>query len=201
MRKGSGSAAVPLLLAPLVVVCPPSLDDGSAAVQSLLLGVRALVGLVAVQALPHEFGLFLSFRGIREDDIKGYASPERWHNHLGAVSPIVSVRQSRPFHVGCQTTRSRLWTGNVAGQKMHYILSNPSTRTMNRIKVINEPSELVPMLRSVDTPVKRDVLKEVTLEWRTADEIEQSRGQGRHHLLREDEAGRDTLAVQGRRVP
>ena len=45
--------------------------------------------------------------------------------------------------------------------------------TMNRIKVINEPSELVPMLRSVDTPVKRDVLKEVTLEWRTADEIEQ----------------------------
>lgn len=43
---------------------------------------------------------------------------------------------------------------------------------MNRIKVINEPSELVPMLRSVDTAVKRDVLKEVTLEWRTADEIE-----------------------------
>ncbi|MBR2254887.1 MAG: ArsR family transcriptional regulator [Candidatus Methanomethylophilaceae archaeon] len=47
---------------------------------------------------------------------------------------------------------------------------------MNRIKVINEPSELVPMLRSVDTPVKRDVLKEVTLEWRTADEIEQKFG-------------------------
>ena len=46
---------------------------------------------------------------------------------------------------------------------------------MNRIKVINEPSELVPMLRSVDTPVKRDVLKEVTLEWRTADEIEKNR--------------------------
>ena len=47
---------------------------------------------------------------------------------------------------------------------------------MNRIKVINEPSELAPMLRSVDTPVKRDVLKEVTLEWRTADEIEQKFG-------------------------
>ena len=30
---------------------------------------------------------------------------------------------------------------------------------MNRIKVINEPSELVPMLRAVDTPVKREVLK------------------------------------------
>ncbi len=47
---------------------------------------------------------------------------------------------------------------------------------MNRIKVINEPSELVPMLRSVDAPVKRDVLKEVTLEWRTADEIEKKYG-------------------------
>lgn len=47
---------------------------------------------------------------------------------------------------------------------------------MNRIKVINEPSELVPMLRAVDTPVKRDVLKEVTLEWKTADEIEKKFG-------------------------
>ncbi len=47
---------------------------------------------------------------------------------------------------------------------------------MNRIKVISEPSELVPMLRSVDTPVKRDVLKEVTLEWRTVDEIEKKFG-------------------------
>ncbi|MFA6709935.1 MAG: ArsR family transcriptional regulator [Candidatus Methanomethylophilaceae archaeon] len=47
---------------------------------------------------------------------------------------------------------------------------------MNRIKVINEPSELVPMLRSVDTSVKRDVLKEVTLEWKTADEIEKKHG-------------------------
>ena len=48
---------------------------------------------------------------------------------------------------------------------------------MNKIKVINEPSELVPMLRSVDTPVKREVLKEVTLEWRTAAQIEEKFGQ------------------------
>ncbi len=55
---------------------------------------------------------------------------------------------------------------------------------MNRIKVINEPSELVPMLRSVDTPVKRDVLKEVTLEWRTADEIEKKYGpEGREAII------------------
>ncbi|MCQ2069519.1 MAG: ArsR family transcriptional regulator [archaeon] len=47
---------------------------------------------------------------------------------------------------------------------------------MSRIKVINEPSELVPMLRAVDTPVKRAVLKEVTLEWKTADEIEKKYG-------------------------
>lgn len=48
---------------------------------------------------------------------------------------------------------------------------------MNKIKVINEPSELVPMLRSVDTPIKREVLKEVTLEWRTVGEIEEKYGQ------------------------
>jgi len=55
---------------------------------------------------------------------------------------------------------------------------------MNRIKVINEPSELVPMLRSVDTPVKREVLKEVTLEWRTADEIEEKYGrEGRDAII------------------
>ncbi len=47
---------------------------------------------------------------------------------------------------------------------------------MNRIKVINEPSELVPMLRAVDTRVKREVLKEVTLEWRTSKEIEEKYG-------------------------
>ncbi|MDD1771075.1 MAG: ArsR family transcriptional regulator [Methanomassiliicoccales archaeon] len=47
---------------------------------------------------------------------------------------------------------------------------------MNRIKVINEPSELVPMLRAVDTKVKREVLKEVTLEWRTSKEIEDKYG-------------------------
>lgn len=47
---------------------------------------------------------------------------------------------------------------------------------MNRIKVINDPSELVPMLRAVDSPKKREVLKEVTLEWKTAKEIEEKYG-------------------------
>ena len=60
--------------------------------------------------------------------------------------------------------------------KFTYIRITSLSRFMNKIKVINEPSELVPMLRSVDTPIKREVLKEVTLEWRTADEIEQKYG-------------------------
>jgi len=47
---------------------------------------------------------------------------------------------------------------------------------MNKIKVINDPSELAPMLRAVDTPVKRDVLKEITLEWRTIEDIEKKFG-------------------------
>ena len=55
---------------------------------------------------------------------------------------------------------------------------------MNRIKVINEPSDLVPMLRAVDTRVKREVLKEVTLEWRTANDIEEKFGpDGREAIL------------------
>jgi len=55
---------------------------------------------------------------------------------------------------------------------------------MNRIKVINEPSELVPMLRAVDTRVKREVLKEVTLEWRTAKELEDKYGdEGKQAIL------------------
>ncbi len=56
-------------------------------------------------------------------------------------------------------------------KKLFYIEEN-SIVDMNRIKVISDPSELVPMLRAVDTPVKRDVLKEVTVEWKTADDIE-----------------------------
>src|SRR2546425_13338164 len=47
---------------------------------------------------------------------------------------------------------------------------------MNRIKVVSEPAELVPILRTVDTPVKRDVFKEVTTDWRTAKQIEEKFG-------------------------
>lgn len=47
---------------------------------------------------------------------------------------------------------------------------------MNKIKVINDPSELTPMLRAVDTPVKRDVLKEITMDWKTIEDIEKKFG-------------------------
>jgi len=44
---------------------------------------------------------------------------------------------------------------------------------MSRIKVITDPSDFVPMFRAVDTKVKREVLKLITLEWHTSKEIEQ----------------------------
>ncbi len=42
---------------------------------------------------------------------------------------------------------------------------------MNRIKVINEPSDLVPLLRCVDTDVKKEVFKNLAIDWLTAREI------------------------------
>ena len=47
---------------------------------------------------------------------------------------------------------------------------------MKRIKVINEPSELVPVLRCVDTDLKRKVFLEVSKDWRTLDQIEDEFG-------------------------
>jgi len=47
---------------------------------------------------------------------------------------------------------------------------------MNRIKVVSEPADLVPILRAVDTELKRDVFKEVLNNWRTAKEIEDKFG-------------------------
>jgi len=55
---------------------------------------------------------------------------------------------------------------------------------MKRIKVINEPTELVPMFRAVDTKVKREVLKEVTANWCTMAEIEEKFGkEGKEALI------------------
>ena len=43
---------------------------------------------------------------------------------------------------------------------------------MNRIKVVNDPSELVSTFRAVDTELKREIFKEVSAGWKTAQEIE-----------------------------
>ncbi len=48
---------------------------------------------------------------------------------------------------------------------------------MQRVKIINEPAELVPMFRCVDTPVKREVFKEVCMAWKTEDEIREKYGE------------------------
>jgi predicted DNA-binding ArsR family transcriptional regulator len=47
---------------------------------------------------------------------------------------------------------------------------------VNRIKVVSEVAELVPILRAVDTELKRDVFREVTGDWRTAKQIEEKFG-------------------------
>jgi predicted DNA-binding ArsR family transcriptional regulator len=48
---------------------------------------------------------------------------------------------------------------------------------MKRIKVINEPSELVPMLMAMDTQVKRDVFNEISKDWLTHVQIEEKFGE------------------------
>ena len=47
---------------------------------------------------------------------------------------------------------------------------------MNRIKVVNDPSELVSTFRAVDTDIKREVFKEISAGWKTAQEIEDKFG-------------------------
>lgn len=47
---------------------------------------------------------------------------------------------------------------------------------MNRIKVVNDPADLVPILRAVDTDVKRSVFQDVAQGWLTGKEIEAKYG-------------------------
>jgi predicted DNA-binding ArsR family transcriptional regulator len=48
--------------------------------------------------------------------------------------------------------------------------------SMNRIKVVSELAELVPILRAVDSDVKREVFKEVSNDWRTSNQIQEKYG-------------------------
>jgi predicted DNA-binding ArsR family transcriptional regulator len=47
---------------------------------------------------------------------------------------------------------------------------------MHRIKVVNEISELVPVLRAVDTPVKLKLLQRLSESWLTADDVQREFG-------------------------
>lgn len=55
---------------------------------------------------------------------------------------------------------------------------------MNRIKVINEPAELVSVFRAVDTDLKREIFKEISVEWRTGNQIEEKFGKDGKKALR-----------------
>jgi predicted DNA-binding ArsR family transcriptional regulator len=55
---------------------------------------------------------------------------------------------------------------------------------MNRIKVVNDPSELVSTFRAVDTELKREIFKEVSAGWKTAQEIEDKYGKEGPVILR-----------------
>ena len=55
---------------------------------------------------------------------------------------------------------------------------------MNRVKVVNELSELVPILRAVDTEVKKEVLKDLAIDWRTSAEIRRKFGKEGDTALR-----------------
>lgn len=47
---------------------------------------------------------------------------------------------------------------------------------MNRIKVVSDVSELVPILRAVDSEVKRTLFQDVTQNWLTAKQVEEKYG-------------------------
>lgn len=47
---------------------------------------------------------------------------------------------------------------------------------MNRIKVVNDVSELVPILRSVDSDVKKSIFQDVVQNWLTAKQVEDKYG-------------------------
>lgn len=46
------------------------------------------------------------------------------------------------------------------------------TAAMHRIKVVNDMSELVPVLRAVDTPVKLKLVQRLADNWLTSDDVE-----------------------------
>jgi predicted DNA-binding ArsR family transcriptional regulator len=55
---------------------------------------------------------------------------------------------------------------------------------MNRIKVVNEPADLIPVLRAMDTEEKRKVFQEIAEDWYTEKDIEEKYGKKGVEALR-----------------
>ncbi|MCI4369000.1 MAG: ArsR family transcriptional regulator [Thermoplasmata archaeon] len=76
---------------------------------------------------------------------------------------------------------------------------------MHRIKVINDISELVPVLRAVDSPVKLKLVQRLAEAWLTADDVEREFGKEGSKALQFFEKLKliDTrwVAREGRRQP
>lgn len=77
--------------------------------------------------------------------------------------------------------------------------------TMHRIKVVNDVSELVPILRAADTPVKLKLVQRLAESWLTADDIQREFGKEGVRALAFFEKLKliDTrwVAREGRRAP
>jgi predicted DNA-binding ArsR family transcriptional regulator len=57
-------------------------------------------------------------------------------------------------------------------------------RFMRRVKVISEPTDLVPLLRALDTEVKREVFKEIATQWCPVSYISRKYGEEGEESLR-----------------
>ena len=86
------------------------------------------------------------------------------------VVPLISLSHLNSFN-----TRNK--TYNAPSRYRASVL-------LNRIKVVSEVAELVPILRAVDSDVKSEVFKEVSAGWKSAREIEEKFGPSGGDALR-----------------
>ena len=63
------------------------------------------------------------------------------------------------------------------GQRYYNSDKEYSTIHMKRIKVINEPSDLVALLRAMDSPIKKNVFQDTAEGWITMKEIQEKYGE------------------------
>ena len=82
------------------------------------------------------------------------------------------------------------WTSGVeilSADEIKLITAHPDIApsiSLNRIKVVSEVAELVPILRAVDSDTKSEVFREVSANWKTAREIEEKFGAEGANALR-----------------